>query len=97
MNRSSLPSFLHIPRTFVGMSALAEQRSVLQVTDVGIREAVRAQSPALARRPRPAPPKRCKDGEAPWQSIVARDQLVSRRVIDLRVEEARTACNNNKT
>jgi len=59
MNRSSLPSFLHIPRTFVGMSALAEQR--IQVTDVGIREAVRAQSPAQGRRPTPAPPKRCKD------------------------------------
>jgi len=35
MNRSCPPSFLHIPRTFVGMSVLAEQR--MQVTDVGIR------------------------------------------------------------
>ena len=95
MNRSSLPSFLHIPRTFVGMSALAEQR--IQVTDVGIREAVRAQSPAQEGDHARAAKKDARTGEAPWQSIVARDQLVSRRVIDLRMEQARTGCDNNKT
>ena len=95
MNRSSLPSFLHIPRPFVRISTLAEQR--IQVTDVGIREAVRAQSPAHGNDPGQRRQKDAETGEAQWQSIVARDQLVSRHVIDLRVEEARTGCNNNKT
>jgi len=77
------------------MSALAEQR--IQVTDVGIREAVRAQSPAQGRRPTPAAKKMQglarRHGNRSWHGI----GFVSRRVIDLRMEQARTGSDNNKT